>query len=122
MTMRSNIKMGNEYHDGDALICPNCNSANLHQKDVAIVNRGSTYLFKEGGEIGVGSNHPGCDIGISFWCEQCEVAADLMIKQHKGTTYIEWEYRTNPTPMETVERMTSFSDARITSLNKDVHP
>jgi hypothetical protein len=72
-------KIGNKY--SDALLCPNCQEANLHQEGIAeFVGSGdqTTVLY--------------------FWCEFCHEwgcndkskLLQLRIQFHKGSTYMEW--------------------------------
>lgn len=76
--------------DLDALSCPECGGAYLHQMGVSLPTFAATSK-----------------ITIHFWCENCtgmngidpaEHALDIY--QHKGNTYLEW--RTNVKPLDTL--------------------
>ena len=64
------------------LMCP-CGDQYLHHIGVALV----------------GAFNPDPDsparleqaIRVKFWCECCDNRPTLLIKQHKGCTYLEWE-------------------------------
>jgi hypothetical protein len=60
------------------LLCPSCDGDFLH----------STYTHKEISNIIVG-----------FWCEGCHVKLELVLKQHEGWTFLEWQkapFKTKP--------------------------
>ena len=89
---------------GHRLICPVCNGENLHQRAVGVYHHTSNdnrgVLVDPNGECTVHTNihanilNPSNEregMRINFWCEiECKVP-DLLLYQHKGTTYLEWD-------------------------------
>ena len=91
-------------HFSHRLICPICNGDNLHQRAVGVYrhthNDNQGVLIAPDGECTVHTrlhadilNPSGAREGIriSFWCEHSCKTPDLLILQHKGTTYMGWE-------------------------------
>jgi hypothetical protein len=93
-----------KYHE---LQCPQCGCLNLHHVRTNIYGRKAGEDSESvciavsglwGGdhnanlEIGDIDNPSGRRdaVGIEFYCEQCDVAPELIIVQHKGTTYVSW--------------------------------
>jgi len=93
-----------EYQEGFGaeLICPSCGSNNLHHDRVEIYERnedavhGLHVVVVEGKatldnslEGNPSSRRHG--LKIFFWCEGCKAKPVLSVKQHKGTTYADFE-------------------------------
>lgn len=93
----------------NAISCPVCGEDCLHHTDVKVYNRGNednenydvvlidsehgTSLIPVQDEDRPNPSDRRDGVRISFTCEQeCEVP-DLMLYQHKGTTYLEWDKR-----------------------------
>lgn len=90
--------------DEDQLICPYCNSNNLHHSGVSSYDRSEDaekvrVTHVTGMVVSVAnveeahSNNPSprrAGLTIEFWCEICDDKPVLAIMQHKGTTYIGW--------------------------------
>ena len=91
-----------------SLICPICEGDNLHQQAVGVYHNpfdsrredSRGVLVTPDGECVVHTElHAGVlnpsdrrdGIRISFWCEHSCKTPDLLIIQHKGTTYLGWE-------------------------------
>jgi len=84
--------------EDNTLICPTCGGNNLHHGTVEIyeafiettVNgtRTSCRHVKPGEE---NHNYRGNSLRINFDCERCRGGKSLLIAQHKGSTYVEWE-------------------------------
>jgi len=90
---------------GHRLICPVCNGENLHQQAVGVYhhtlddNRG--VLITPDGECIAHTNvhanilNPSGDregMRVNFWCESDCKVPDLLLYQHEGTTFIEWDF------------------------------
>ena len=98
--------------DEGRLICPNCESFNLHQGQVIVEERESedgvaTRTVCNGKRVNTETGVKGVagrrnNIYITFSCEECSMEDDeygqelpvqdftLMIQQHKGPTYLKW--------------------------------
>jgi len=87
-----------------SLICPICEGDNLHQQAVAFYDHtptGNRGFFITPDIEGVEHNSLHADLfnpssrrqgmRVSFWCEHCRETPDLLVVQHKGTTYLGWE-------------------------------
>jgi hypothetical protein len=101
------VHIGNHFWHS-SLVCPRCDGDCLHHGRIEIFDRSedaiNTALTIVSG--GLSANHllPSKDLPnpssrrhglrINFWCEGCpdELALALTLAQHKGTTYLEWEY------------------------------
>ena len=96
-----------EYDNIDALVCPGCGCANLHQTHVNVACRtedapvsnlvmvnnftGETKVTPNGtNKQNLSPRRQGAS--IAFQCEQCSVLPILSIIQHKGATYIGWAH------------------------------
>ena len=100
------------HPDDEALACPLCENTYLHQGPVEIYERGEDaevvcqYKIDRGRGYGVyhlpskESNNPSSrrqGLRLYFMCELCsqnpekEYDIPLVIYQHKGKTYVEWE-------------------------------
>ena len=88
---------------GDDLLCPKCGCNNLHQTSVDVYFRPEdaehgihAYVDFEGVKTDMDvDNNPSArrsGLYVTFECEQCDGDKDLLIYQHKGTTYLEWRY------------------------------
>lgn len=85
----------------NVLVCPACNSPNLHQTAISTFFRKEDAVegvFKKIDSSGVFYTHPNRNPSprrtgflIAFACEQCNADPELAIYQHKGSTYVEWE-------------------------------
>ena len=113
MKMFERIKYDGDREEDSGLNCPDCGNANLHQSIVTILNRdgedANTGLKLEVRRTAMRVNNELEFLGrrnaitIAFWCEHCGPGAgpgpggenikQLVIQQHKGTTYIGWEAR-----------------------------
>ena len=95
--------------DGDILCCPSCREANLHQGNILAYQRhhedgtGRKTHVPSSGDVPLHSLVDDSDIPgrrdsleIEFSCEHCHGEEKpsnpyvLVIRQHKGTTYIHW--------------------------------
>ena len=94
------------YGEDLGLACPSCGEHNLHHTDVRVYDRGDDALTVRLTEVlecsvvvreelaSVGCPSPRRDgLIIGFWCELCDPSdrLNLLIYQHKGTTYLRWE-------------------------------
>lgn len=109
----SSIKLDSAWHDNE-LLCPKCNGNNLHHSDVVVFTRNEDaervrVVHVEGEDVthyGISNDfsaNPSSRRGavsIHFWCENCHGDPEttdtpifkLNIIQHKGTTYLDWDY------------------------------
>lgn len=84
------------------LVCPACGHNHLHHGAVVINNRASEdqpgVVVEVAGQAMTA--HPSLpadfagrrnDLRIAMSCEQCGPIGELVIRQHKGSTYIEWK-------------------------------
>lgn len=87
------------------LLCPNCGGPNLHQTAVEVTNfrsreLGVSVAVYDGGrtatEIVEGKFDPRNHTRMSFWCENVCDVPDLMIYNHKGSTYLVWDLSDTP--------------------------
>jgi hypothetical protein len=110
----TDVVLDSDWYDNE-LLCPRCNSNNLHHATVTVFNRREDApevraTTVDGDEIvssvvpNKTSRNPSGRRGgitIDFWCEHCHGNADevfpepaelfsLEILQHKGTTYLNW--------------------------------
>lgn len=85
----------------DILYCPNCGGENLHHDVVETFSRfedaqTGIHVRIEGGTVLTDSHlsrNPSIRRGgllIKFWCENCPATPTLGIRQHKGSTYVEF--------------------------------
>lgn len=85
---------------GAELLCPSCGCINLHHEAVEIFECGEDAEY--GVHVTVTEGKATMDttlsgnpsdrrhgLKISFWCEQCHEKPVLIIKQHKGSTYMD---------------------------------
>ncbi len=100
------------FYEHNELACPGCSGNNLHHEHVDVYSRHEDDKEGVHASVGIGSAWPDCDgvgdvrvgrdltgnpssrrggIRIRFRCENCQNTPVLMIAQHKGTTYMEWE-------------------------------
>lgn len=92
----------------DPLICPNCNSINLHHESVEVFFRqkedASTGLHLCCSKDGVTqdesmANNPSSrrdGILVTFSCEGCRILSVFSLTQHKGSSYIGLEESIDP--------------------------
>jgi len=102
-------------YDDEGLMCPNCDSFNLHHRTVTVFDR---YEDAEMTHVitvkrGIPTTHRvpsrGCGnpstrrdgLTIDFECENCEAGLTLQIAQHKGSTYLSWRVK-SVTPLKLV--------------------
>jgi hypothetical protein len=111
-------------------MCPLCGGFNLHHMDVIVYNRPedddvtkvtevrpleTRSLLADSKSCGNPSSRRD-GLRVTMWCETCESAPDadpdadlrhfsLLIYQHKGTTYVEWDVGTVPVPAPTTDRV-----------------
>ena len=95
-------------HFSHRLICPICDGEYLHQQAVGVYHNpfdsrredSQGFLVTPDGECMVHTRlHAGVlnpsdrrdGMRISFWCESSCKVPDLLMLQHKGTTYMRWE-------------------------------
>lgn len=96
-------KLHNSDYD-DALQCPSCNGQNLHQGTVYVYNRDedaetTAVTMVTGTEVTTVHNARLCGnpsvrrhgLRISMSCEGCGEVGDMVVYQHKGCTFIEWD-------------------------------
>lgn len=97
------------------LICPRCQSSNLHHLDVTTFNRSEdvetvivsatdgkttkTNVLPNENSGNPSSRRDG--LAIRFWCEHCggqstDELMELTLAQHKGVTLLEWRYMPLP--------------------------
>lgn len=90
---------------GTDLLCPECGCNNLHQGMVSVYNRTEDAERTQVVKVSVGvltcldSLSDGCGnpssrrhgLRIAMVCEQCPCGYDLVLYQHKGTTFMGWE-------------------------------
>lgn len=98
------IAHGQGSSGDDALLCPRCNSNNLHHGRVIVYDRGedaplTTVVVVDGRDIScserksIECSNPSSrrhGLAILFTCENCGVWSELTIEQHKGETYLHW--------------------------------
>jgi hypothetical protein len=85
---------------GAELLCPSCGGINLHHDAVEIFECGEdakhgVHVTVADGKATMDTSLAGNPSGrrhglkISLWCEQCHEKPVLIIKQHKGSTYLD---------------------------------
>jgi hypothetical protein len=87
----------------NGLLCPACQSPNLHHFAVRVFSReredGDSILIEVRDteaiwlEDGAEKTNPSTrrdGIAIRFWCEGCSILSELTLAQHKGTTDCRW--------------------------------
>lgn len=117
--MTFNLRPVSIEHDDWLNECPDCGGNNIHQADVSVYNCGGfglkfaqetqqmenvdktsvTHVMSDGTVTTTRvpsehANNPSRDregLRLSFWCETCDSKPNLVIFQHKGTTFIGWE-------------------------------
>ena len=95
--------MPNLGGQGAALLCPECGENFLHHTEVTVFSRPA-----EDGPVTSTRIHPDAAVhvlpghwkgnpssrrdglAVRFYCENCDVDAELTIAQHKGETSIQW--------------------------------
>ena len=105
--------------DLNELLCPSCGGEYLHHYRIEVSDRGEdddSVLFTSitTGTVPVGEKPPQFPVSVGpksnpdsrnpsarrqglrviFWCEGCAADLQLMISQHKGNTFVEWDVRT----------------------------
>lgn len=91
--------------EGRLLICPSCGDSYLHHANVHVWQRDEdqkegTLIVSTRNETITSNNYPmsGCPsprrnaVAIQFWCECCHNINQLNIYQHKGETFMEWQW------------------------------
>lgn len=98
-----------ELAPGYPLECPGCKNDFLHQGRVDVFNREEdepvaqhTTVTRDGvskARLVSTLNAPGRRhwLEISFQCETCDAAPILIVRQHKGSTYLSWAPPRYPT-------------------------
>ena len=89
--------------DNDILACPECNEYNLHHHNINVYSRDEdektcvhttvkhkTTTIKESNNVDNPSSRRD-GIRIGFYCEHCNGNFQLVIQQHKGITFMQWE-------------------------------
>lgn len=88
----------------DVLSCPHCAGEYLHHEEVIVYNR-----LQEDSERGIAVRTNGINVSqkdtmegnpsgrrngvtISFRCETCSSRLLLRVQQHKGQTFMDWDY------------------------------
>ena len=118
MTIKSKLKLSSADGYPEDLHCPSCGNSNLHHADVTVWRRkeddqrgDNVHIPADYSKAPVTFQGQGYNpssrrgaVAISFVCEQCDVRADLVITQHKGSTYLEWEDTEDLTPPEKAKR------------------
>jgi uncharacterized protein YbaR (Trm112 family) len=102
-----------EVVDGELLACPSCKDSYLHHANVHIWQRNEdqkegTFIVSTRDETITSNNYPMDDcpssrrsaVAIQFWCESCRNINQLNICQHKGQTFMEWEWISEIDPKE----------------------
>eukprot|EP01083_Nonionella_stella_P148713 471258_1 len=96
------VTISQTFGNSKALNCPKCDSVHLHQRTVTVFIRdkedgdGTKTTVKEDGVLTerVSSTEipkrRDC-LKIAFHCEDCGDIGNLMIIQHKGSTYLQRE-------------------------------
>eukprot|EP01083_Nonionella_stella_P178178 628734_1 len=95
------VTISQTFGNSKALNCPKCDSVHLHQRTVTVFIRDK----EDGAGTKTTVNH--CTktervssteipkrrdcLKIAFHCEDCGDIGNLMIIQHKGSTYLQWE-------------------------------
>ena len=90
--------------DGEALLyCPECESSYLHHTEVTVFSRpiedgpvtatrvhsnASVHVLPGHWKGNPSSRRDG--VAIRFYCENCDLEAQLTIAQHKGETLLAW--------------------------------
>jgi hypothetical protein len=98
------VHISNE--DGGAFTCPSCGGINLHHNEVTSYDRrkeGAAETIETKIADGrttsltvpsTNSRNPSERRGaivIGFWCETCPARPELVLLQHKGSTYTYWQ-------------------------------
>jgi hypothetical protein len=88
---------------GDGTLqCPNCGERNLHHDLISVFSRAwddadtLTTIVEINGLVhqemnrGINPSSRRSGLAIRFSCEHCDLAGELTLEQHKGTTYLKW--------------------------------
>lgn len=104
MTIKLKIRDQGDY--ADTLSCPVCNENYLHQGAVTVYSRGqdsetvvATRIAEFRGihsstVLDVKSRNPSLrrdGLRIEMECEHCGEIGDMLVYQHKGCTFLEWD-------------------------------
>ncbi len=99
------------------LVCPNCEGLCLHHEQVEVFTRRAEDS-EDGARVVCGGDRtvsisPSIEgnpsrrrggLRVRFRCENCENLPVLILVQHKGSTYLEWEGRDGPDRRGAAER------------------
>jgi hypothetical protein len=97
------LKLAGETRPSDFsnyLSCPVCGGESLHHVSVEVFNghgvRGGIHVLVKGNTVITDTDmsmNPSLDrdgLLIRFYCETCPATPTLMLRQHKGTSYIDF--------------------------------
>ena len=96
-------ELDNRHNDYFALLCPNCGDSWLHHEKVDVFERkedeekglhvtikGSEYFVDDDLTGNPSSRRNGLKVG--FYCEMCDAISTLSISQHKGNTFVSFDF------------------------------